>query len=46
MNNWFKNFVRKICEFNIIISKTTLRSMDFMDDFTAFNKKFKDKIDK
>ncbi len=46
MKNWFKNFVRKLCEFNIIMSKTTLRTMDFMEDMEAFDKKFKEKIEK
>ena len=42
---WIKSFIRKVCEWNIIMSKTTLVSMDLMDDLKAMNKTFKDKID-
>lgn len=40
---WIKNIIRKVCEWNIIISKTTLASMDLMDDLRAMNKTFKNK---
>lgn len=43
--NWIKNLIRKVCEFNIIMSKTTLQSMDLMDDLKSMNKNFKDKIE-
>lgn len=39
-------FMRSLCEWNIIISKTTLASMDLMEDLSSFNKNFKDKIKK
>jgi len=42
---WIKSFIRKVCELNIIMSKTTLVSMDLMDDLKAMNKTFKDKIE-
>ena len=42
---WIKSFIRKVCEWNIIFSKTTLISIDLMDDLKAMNKNFKDKID-
>lgn len=42
---WIKSFIRKVCELNIIMSKTTLVSMDLMDDLKVMNKTFKDKID-
>jgi hypothetical protein len=42
---FIKNFIRKVCEWNIIMSKTTLASMDLMDDLKSMNKTFKDKID-
>lgn len=42
---WIKSFIRKVCEWNIIMANTTLVSMDLMDDLKAMNKTFKDKID-
>ena len=42
---WIKSFIRKVCEWNIIMSNTTLVSMDLMDDLKAMNKTFKDKIE-
>ena len=42
---WIKSFIRKVCEWNIIMSKTTLVSMDLMDALKVMNKTFKDKID-
>ena len=42
---WIKSFIRKVCELNIIMSKTTLVSMDLMDELNAMNKNFKDKIE-
>ena len=42
---WIKSFIRKVCEWNIIMSKTTLVSMDLMDDLKALNKTFMDKIE-
>ena len=42
---WIKNLIRKVCEWNIIMSKTTLVSMDLIDESEAMNKTFKDKID-
>ena len=42
---WIKSFIRKVCELNIIMAKTTLVSMDLMDDLKAMNKTFKDKIE-
>lgn len=41
---WIKKFIRKVCEWNIIMSKTTLKSMDLIDGLEALNKNFKDKI--
>lgn len=43
---WFNNLIRKICSWNIIMSKTTLASMDMMDELESMNKNFKDKIEK
>ena len=42
---WIKSFIRKVCEWNIIMAKTTLVSMDLMDALKAMNKTFKDKIE-
>jgi len=39
-----KNFIRKVCRWNIIFSKNTLISMDLIDELKAMNKNFKDKI--
>lgn len=43
--NWIKNLIRKVCELNIIMSKTTLASIDLIDDLKSINKNFKDKIE-
>ena len=43
---WLKKFIRKVCEWNIIMSKTTLVGMDLMEDLDEMNKTFKDKIEK
>jgi hypothetical protein len=40
------NFAKAVCRFNIIISKTTLNSIEFLEDFKNFQKGFKDKIEK
>lgn len=45
ISNFFKRLIRKICEWNIIMSKTTLASLDLMDGLKDLNKKFKDKVD-
>lgn len=42
---WFKNLLRRFCEWNIIMSKTTITSLDLMDDIKEMNKSFKSKID-
>ena len=41
---WIKNFITKICEWSIIMSKTTLISLDLIDDLKSMNKSFNDKI--
>lgn len=41
---WINKLIRNICEWNIIMSKTTLASIDLLDDLKSFNKNFKDKI--
>jgi hypothetical protein len=46
MVTWIKNFIRKFCEMNIILSKTTIVSMDLMDDLKEMKKGFNDKIKK
>lgn len=42
---WIKSFIRKFCEWTIIISKTTLLCVDLIEDLDAMNKNFKDKIE-
>ncbi len=41
-----RNFIRKICTFNIIMAKTTIASLDIMDDLNEINKTFNKKIKK
>lgn len=41
---WIRNLIRRFSVFNIIISKTTIRSLDLLDSIDEIDKNFKDKI--
>lgn len=42
----FLKWIKKICEWNIIMNKTTITSIETLEAFSSFNKNFKDKIEK
>lgn len=40
------NFIKRLCAFQIIAAKTTLKSIEIMEDIEGMQKGFKDKLDK
>lgn len=44
IGKWFRGFVIRICEFNIIMSKATIASIEFLEIFGKHKKDFKEKL--
>lgn len=41
---WFLNFAKRLAQFQIIMGKTTLKSIELIEDIDGINKGFKDKL--
>jgi hypothetical protein len=45
MRKWILNFIKRLAQFQIIMGKTTLKSVELIEDVNNINKGFKDKLD-